>query len=280
MSTLHAGEGQKDSVYALGTGVKGAQALAIQQKFMAKNSYAQLKRAGLKPGMKIYDIGCGSGEMTVYLAQQVGETGSVYAVDSSKEHLNLTREKIETLKLKNVQYIQADIQTYQDWPIKEADIVYARLILTHLPNSKAAINNMYTLIKPGGVLSLQEATWSTIHCSFSCEAIDHYRDAVIALGKKRGADYNLGKKLPYICQELGLKVVYFDDVETKLKVSVGKSLFIARIPELRNTIIEAETATAEDFDSWMKIITELPEEDDKEYINAANMMHFLLKKPN
>jgi len=280
MITLQAAERQNDSAYTLGTGTKGEQALAIQQKFMAENSYAQLKRAGLKRGMKVYDIGCGSGEMTAYLAQQVSETGRVYAVDASEEQLKLTRERIEALKLKNVEYIQADIQTYQDWPLKEADIVYARFVLMHLSNVKNALNNIHNLLKPGGMLSLQETTLSTIQSSFSSAEIGNYRDAVIALGKKNEADYNLGGKLPYICKELPFNVVYVDDLETKLKIPVGKALLIARIPELGDKIVEAKIATAEDVDGWVKIITDLPDEDEQGYINVGNVMHILLEKIN
>ena len=164
--------------------------------------------------------------------------------------------------------------------MKEADIVYARLILMHLQSSNDALNNMYALLKPGGMLSLQEASWSTVHCSFPCEAIDNYRDAVIALGSKMGADYNLGKKLPYICQKLGFNVVYADNVETKLDIPTGKALFIVRASEFRDKMIEAGIVTAENLDSWVKIITDLPEEDDKAYIGAANIMHILVEKPN
>jgi len=280
INILHAVEKQIDSTYMLGIGTTGAKALAIQQGYLKKNSCNQLTKAGLKPGMKVYDIGCGSGEMTAYLAQQVGENGLVYAVDESEEQLTLTKKRIEALKLTNVRYIQADIQTYQDWDLKQADIVYARLLLMHLPHPKNALKNMYNLLKSGGILSLQETTWSTVHCSLSCKALEKYRDAVIALGKMRGADYNLGAKLPQVCQELDFKIVYANEEETTVKINVGKALIIARIPELRSRLIEAKTTTAEDFDSWMQIISELPEENDKAYINVANMMHILVEKNN
>lgn len=278
MTEQNATEKQENFSYALSTGTKGEQALAIQQKFMAENSYEQLRIAKLEPGMTVYDIGCGSGEMTIYLAQSVGETGCVYAVDASQEQLQLTKERIESLKLNNVRYILADIQTPSSWISEKADIVYSRLILMHLQNPKDALKNMYALLKPYGMLSLQETTWSTICCSFPCEAIDNYRDAVIALGKERGANYNLGEELPFICKGLGFKIVHQQDVQTKLKINIAKQLLLARVPELKSNLIEAKITTAKNFDSWIQVIENLSEKDDAMHINPANMMHILVEK--
>jgi len=51
-----------------------------------------LKRNGLKPEMKILDIGCGSGIMTNYLAGAVGPKGKVVAIDNSKAQLEYARK--------------------------------------------------------------------------------------------------------------------------------------------------------------------------------------------
>ena len=266
-------------IYALGTGNKGAKALQIQQKYMGKISYTQLQKAGLKSGMVVCDIGCGSGEMTEYLAQQVGKNGLVYAIDSSDEQLELTKKKIEKLGLTNVRYIKADIQNSEELPQILADIVYARLVLMHLPNPKKALINMYAFLKPGGILSLQETTWSTIRCSVPCPEMIKYRDAVIALGRTRDADYNLGEKLPAICKELGYYVIEHYTTPAKQSIAFAKELITAR-PELAQKIAQAGIATTQELKSWFEKILALPENDPHAFVNLADMTHVLVKKPN
>ncbi len=138
---------KKDKVennsYVLATGKVGAKALDLQQEIIAQGSYNLLQKAGLKAGMVAYDVGCGSGAMTVYLAQQVGSNGRVYAVDVSEEQLNVARQKVKEAGLSNVTFIQADAQQLEQLPDTLADIIYFRYLLVHLSQPQLALENMY-----------------------------------------------------------------------------------------------------------------------------------------
>ena len=63
--------------YILATSAKAAQNLDTQHDLMAAAAHEQLAKAGLKKGKVVWDVGCGSGAMTDYLARQVGEEGQV-----------------------------------------------------------------------------------------------------------------------------------------------------------------------------------------------------------
>ncbi|MGI4850699.1 MAG: methyltransferase domain-containing protein [Janthinobacterium lividum] len=83
---LNACDEDPKNSYILKTGRGAEQALEEQHKIFEQDSYEHLKRAGLSSGHTVWDIGCGSGVMTEYLAKTVGSTGHVYAFD-----INLTR---------------------------------------------------------------------------------------------------------------------------------------------------------------------------------------------
>ena len=65
----------------------------------------QISKARLKPGMIDYDIGCGSGSISVESAHQVEESGHVHAVDYDAKAVELTKKNLEKFNLANVSVI-------------------------------------------------------------------------------------------------------------------------------------------------------------------------------
>ena len=65
----------------------------------------QISKARLKPGMIVYDIGCGAGSISVEAAHQVEESGHVYAVDYDAKAVELTKKNLEKFNLANVSVI-------------------------------------------------------------------------------------------------------------------------------------------------------------------------------
>jgi len=65
----------------------------------------QISKARLKPGMIVYDIGCGSGSISVEAAHQVEESGHVHAVDYDAKAVEITKKNLEKFNLENVSVI-------------------------------------------------------------------------------------------------------------------------------------------------------------------------------
>jgi len=68
-----------------------------------------LVRAGIVTGMRVLDVGCGVGDVSLLVASLVGPTGSVIGVDSSKESLDRARSRAFQANLKNVEFMESDI---------------------------------------------------------------------------------------------------------------------------------------------------------------------------
>ena len=62
----------------------------------------QISKARLKSGMVVYDIGCGSGSISVEAALQVEESGSVHAIDYDTKAVELTKKNIAKFNLENI----------------------------------------------------------------------------------------------------------------------------------------------------------------------------------
>lgn len=83
----------------------------------------QLSKARLDEGATVYDIGCGSGSVSVEAALRVGPSGRVYAVDSDPEAVALTGRNLERFGIGNVEVVRGD----------------ARAVIGDLPEAGAAI---------------------------------------------------------------------------------------------------------------------------------------------
>jgi len=65
----------------------------------------QLSKARLTPGQTVFDIGCGSGSITIEAAIQVENTGKVIAIDYDSKAIELTKKNIEKFGVSNVSVI-------------------------------------------------------------------------------------------------------------------------------------------------------------------------------
>ena len=65
----------------------------------------QLSKARLSPGQVVFDIGCGSGSISVEAAFQIENTGKVVAIDYDLDAIELTKKNIEKFGLSNISVI-------------------------------------------------------------------------------------------------------------------------------------------------------------------------------
>jgi cobalt-precorrin-6B (C15)-methyltransferase len=68
----------------------------------------QISKARLSDGNLVYDIGCGSGSITIEAALQIGTQGKIYAVDIDPKAIDLTKKNLAKFQLSNVELILGD----------------------------------------------------------------------------------------------------------------------------------------------------------------------------
>lgn len=265
-SISHAQDGS--DAYVLSTNEQARQNLDYQHELMAKESYRQLQKAGLKKGQTVWDIGCGSGAMTEYIARKVGDTGKVFAVDVSKDQLENTRKRLSDAGLKNVTYILGDIQIAKDWPVAQADIVYSRFVLMHIRHPKVALIKMKSLLKSGGVISLQESAFSADLTSDNNQVIKDYFASLVNLGKSKRVDFDIGPKLPLLAKEAGFQKIEHYTVQHQYSAKEVRLLMLPRIDEMKEKFIKTGMADEQRIGEWKKAISSLPEDDPSFYLSS------------
>jgi len=68
----------------------------------------QISKARLRPGQLVYDVGCGSGSISVEAAIQVESSGKVLAIDYDENAIELTKKNVEKFGLSNVSLIHGN----------------------------------------------------------------------------------------------------------------------------------------------------------------------------
>lgn len=87
------------------------------------------KRAGLSSGMRVADLGCGTGFWAMPAAQIVGEKGFVYAIDRVPDVLQVLRAKVEQSGFSNIRVMQGDLESPIDIPSGSIDFVLIACVL-------------------------------------------------------------------------------------------------------------------------------------------------------
>lgn len=142
------------STYALGHNDIEVQRLLLQGRLYNDYTEHALRLAGLRPGMRVLDVGCGPGDVSFIAARLVGPTGTVLGVDAAPEMIGLARARAAEQGLPAVRFNQAAIDAVsEDGPV---DAVVGRLILMHLPDPPATLRHLSSLVRPGGIIAFSE----------------------------------------------------------------------------------------------------------------------------
>ena len=109
----------------------------------------------IKDGMTVLDLGCGPGFFTIELAQMVGETGKVIAVDLQEGMLQKLNDKFTGTELENritLHKCEEDKISYKE----NVDFVLAFYVVHEIPNQQSLFEELQTIIKPNGKLFIVE----------------------------------------------------------------------------------------------------------------------------
>jgi SAM-dependent methyltransferase len=154
MGAMDGGPQQPAYLYELGSADPEMARLAAISRLYGPMTGAWLDAAGIRPGMRVADLGCGPGDVTLAAAERVGPTGAVVGVDDADHPLELGRRRAREAGLRNVSFERGDVTRWR--PAEPVDAVVGRFILIHLPDPVDQVVRLVGLVRPGGVVAFAD----------------------------------------------------------------------------------------------------------------------------
>src|SRR2546425_9675880 len=141
----------QQSSYALGHSEQELERLAHQAQAFAPFTRQLFEQAGIGPGMRILDVGCGAGDVAFLAAELVGPNGEVVGADHSAAAVEWAVARAQEQGISNVKFLEGDPAVLEFE--QQFDAVVGRLVLMY-PDPVDAIGKLARHVRRGGLIHL------------------------------------------------------------------------------------------------------------------------------
>jgi 2-polyprenyl-3-methyl-5-hydroxy-6-metoxy-1,4-benzoquinol methylase len=192
------------STYLLGHADAEVRRLLLQARLYDPYTEQALRLAGLRPGMRVLDVGCGPGDVSFVAARLVGPEGTVIGIDAADDIIELASDRATEHGLTFVRFEQT---TVGDLTLDEpVDAVIGRLILMHLPDPVATLRQLAGLVRPGGFIAFSEFDMTGARGVPDLPLWRTARDTIIETFTTMGLDPTFAATMPALFRQAGLSI--------------------------------------------------------------------------
>lgn len=186
-----------------------AEAYRLDKKTDPELVRKQADWAGLKPGMRVADLGCGSGQTSYILNQYVQPNGDTIGIDISKQRIRFARGNYQA---ENLNFACRDIRNSLE-DLGPFDFIWLRFVLEYyLEESFDIVTHVTKFLKPGGILCLIDLDHNCLnHFGMSPSLESALQGAMHTLEKTANFDPYVGRKLYSFLYDL-----QFDDIDVNV----------------------------------------------------------------
>jgi len=207
-----------DHHYLLGHTEHELRRLDVQGRLYRYTTLRAFQEGGLRSGMRVLDIGCGSGDVTLTAAEIVGPTGSVLGIDRGAEAIAAAREKAAALSIGTARFEQTELDAFEE--VGAFDALVGRFILMHQPDPVSTLRHLAGSVRPGGPIVVIESWMELIRTGGHSQPFSPLYDEIVqwksAVVSGAGADLHAGGRLRGIFLSAGL-----DEPTTRLDALVA-----------------------------------------------------------
>jgi SAM-dependent methyltransferase len=198
--------------------------LSRVESFLDPITQDWLRTAGIAPGWRCLEIGCGSGTMLRWMAEQVRPQGRVVGIDIDPRFVEEVNDSVTEVRTADI--LTADVET------EHFDLAYARLLLIHLNQPLVALRRMAEAVKPGGIVLVLDLDITSMRAAdqehLKADAFDrHLRDVLEAWSEGGRMDPAIGSKLVDLFAAADLRIEKSDKMQTVFSGRSEDALFAA-----------------------------------------------------
>jgi SAM-dependent methyltransferase len=205
------------STYVLGTTRQEYERVRRQAEVWQLATERVLDRVDPAPGSQVLDAGSGPGVTMRQLAQRVGPRGRVVGIDVDED---LGADSVARLRAEGhvqCEFLAHDLRRDATVPGGPYDVVYARLVLFHLPERVAVLARLWDAVAPGGHLVVQDYDLAAVGSVPRRAIDDQLSDFILGAFTAAGCEVRAGALLPRLFEEAGVGTPDATDVAGRLE---------------------------------------------------------------
>lgn len=197
--------------------------------------------------MRCLDVGCGGGDVSFAMARLIGSLGAVVGSDIDETKLQLARDEAAQEGLRNVEFRNSNVDHLADE--SAYDLVYSRFLLSHLRDPAAALKRLVRAAKPRGAIVVEDIDHSGVFGYPPSPAIHRYVQLYNEVVRRRGADPEIGPRLPGLFREVGLPDPRVTLAQPVITTGDGKRIPQITLDNIRPAVVAAGLATDAEIDA-------------------------------
>jgi len=236
--------------YLFGHSEDETRRLQIQAQLLNSSTRRMLVDCGISPGMRVLDVGSGTGDVARLIAEVVGASGEVVGVDINPTAVEAARLRASRAGLTNVSFEEADIATAT--LDGHFDAAVGRCILFWVPDPVDVLRRVAASVRPGGSVAFQEPGNAVsrpvaLHPS---PLMDRTSSWLLDTFARSGLDWYMGLRLYPIFVDAGLPgpTMHLDAAVGGGPEWIGYEYMASLIRAVLPRIIQSGVATAEEVD--------------------------------
>ena len=188
------GRPEGHAIYALGHSEEERRRLTEQDVFLGGLTRRLFSEAGVGPGMRVLDVGCGVGDVSLLAASLVGPEGEVVGVDTDPLALAHATERVSALGSTNIAFVEGDIRALEF--DETFDAVVGRFVLMYLADPVAVLRRVGGHVRPGGVVAFQEYHFADGSLSQPRAALwERTGELLLETFRRAGTEMGMGLKM-------------------------------------------------------------------------------------
>jgi ubiquinone/menaquinone biosynthesis C-methylase UbiE len=176
--------------------------LARQERLIGQVTREYLLAAGIEPGMRVLDVGSGTGAVAFIAAELVGPTGEVVGSDLAATAVEAARAGATERSLNNVSFREGNLAEMSF--ARQFDAVVGRYVLLFQSNAAEMLRELGGAVRPGGVIVFHEPDWSFVRSDPAAPVYDQCQQWVVDVFERVGTSTNMAGKLRRAFVDAGL----------------------------------------------------------------------------
>ena len=192
--------------YVLGTHDAEIARLGLQHRVWRPRATDAWRRGGFTAGNTLIDLGCGPGFAALDLAEIVGVSGRVLAVDRSRRFLDALEAVARERRLSHLETLEMDLDE-RDLPDVQADGIWSRWVYAFVREPRQMLERAARALRPGGTMVMHEyIDYRAWRVAPRRAEFEEFVTEVMASWRASGGEPDIGLDLPRWLEELGFEI--------------------------------------------------------------------------